>query len=258
MNASSCKAVKSKERRFRLSIGGSASNNGVKFISDNYVARFDMDKNNNYQISYNKRIKAEGIRKRIKKIPLLKGLYAMYEGNPIVIFYALFMLLMDFTHYNSTDNYLLLAVMSLVTGGCLIYLIRKVLYNVKDTWMYHGAEHKTIYAYENKEELTLENVRKSPRIAKRCGTNLVVFAITFYMLLSFFVDYQGVKFIISFLLGYEIFDIDEGDKYPVLNLFFKFGYWCQHNLFTKEPSDIQITASVDTIKRIIELENNII
>ena len=121
--------------------------------------------------------------------------------------------------------------------------------------MFHGAEHKTIYACENNIELTLENVRKCPRIAKRCGTNLVVFLVLFYIVIAFLTNYASIKLVVSFVLAYELFDIENGDEIPFLKMFFKFGYWCQQNLFTREPSDIQLIASIETVKELQKLES---
>ena len=41
-------------------------------------------------------------------------------------------------------------------------------------FMYHGAEHKTIFCYENRQELTVDNVRVQPRLHPRCGTSFMV------------------------------------------------------------------------------------
>ena len=67
-------------------------------------------------------------------------------------------------------------------------------------------------------------------------------------------NYQSIKLIGAFVLAYEVFDLKNGDKIPVLKLFFKLGHWCQQRLFTKEPTDIQLIASIETINKLIELE----
>ena len=41
-------------------------------------------------------------------------------------------------------------------------------------FMYHGAEHKTIFAYESGEELTVANAAKQPRLHPRCGTSFLI------------------------------------------------------------------------------------
>ncbi len=45
--------------------------------------------------------------------------------------------------------------------------------DIKRTYMYHGAEHKTIACYEGGEELTVENVRRHSRFHPRCGTSFL-------------------------------------------------------------------------------------
>nr|MCR4747626.1 DUF1385 domain-containing protein [Clostridiales bacterium] len=55
--------------------------------------------------------------------------------------------------------------------------------DIKRVFMYHGAEHKTIFCYENNEELTVENVRKQIRFHPRCGTSFMFVL----MILSIFI-----------------------------------------------------------------------
>ena len=60
--------------------------------------------------------------------------------------------------------------------------------DVRRTFMYHGAEHKTIFCYENGLELTVENVRKQSRFHPRCGTSFLVLMIIVGIIVSFFID----------------------------------------------------------------------
>lgn len=59
-------------------------------------------------------------------------------------------------------------------------LLIRLLSDIKRTFMYHGAEHKTLACFENDQELTVENVRKMSRLHPRCGTAflLIVMVIT--------------------------------------------------------------------------------
>ena len=54
-----------------------------------------------------------------------------------------------------------------------VYMVSK-LEDIKRVFMYHGAEHKTIYCYEYGEELTVENVRKYSTLHPRCGTSFLI------------------------------------------------------------------------------------
>ena len=53
-----------------------------------------------------------------------------------------------------------------------MYLVSK-LDDIYRVFQYHGAEHKTIFCYENEEKLTVENVKKHSRFHPRCGTNFL-------------------------------------------------------------------------------------
>ena len=55
--------------------------------------------------------------------------------------------------------------------------------DIKRTFMYHGAEHKTINCLEAGDDLTVENVKKHTRFHKRCGTSFVFIV----MIISIFV-----------------------------------------------------------------------
>lgn len=243
-----------------MSIGGNSFNNGVNFVSDDYAAKFIMQKDGSHKIITEKRIMTGGIRKRAKKIPILKGLVSMFSGSRlIVLIFAVSVIddvLRHATKFNAPSAYLTGEVaIAAVTVVCFAYVLKKLIFRAHDTWAYHGAEHKTIYAYEHGMELTLENVRACPRVAKRCGTNFLVFFILFFLALAFLLDYSSLIFLLSYVLGYELFDISDGEKLPVLKPFFKLGNWCQQHIFTREPTDAQILASIDAMKSLIELQN---
>jgi len=76
-----------------------------------------------------------------------------------------------------------------------IYLI-SLLKDVKQLFRYHGAEHKTIYAFESGEELTVENARRFTTLHPRCGTSFLVMVmlislIFFSLLDSFIILFHG-------------------------------------------------------------------
>jgi len=139
---------------------------------------------------------------------------------------------------------------------CFLYVLKTIIVKAKETWKYHGAEHKTIYAYENGMELTLENVRGCPRVARRCGTNFGVFFILFCVAFSFWIKYDSVTLICSYALAYELFDLKNGDQIPVLKWLFKFGGFCQHKFLTAEPTDAQILAAIETMKRLTAMNSS--
>ena len=71
--------------------------------------------------------------------------------------------------------------------------------DVKRTFMYHGAEHKTIACYEAEEELTPENAAKHSRLHPRCGTSFLL--ITFILSIVF---YSIVDVVVLLVSGYDL------------------------------------------------------
>ncbi|MCL2047036.1 MAG: DUF1385 domain-containing protein [Oscillospiraceae bacterium] len=246
-----------------MGIGGSSRNDGVNFLSDNYTATFIMDKDNNYKIKTSKNIvKSSKFSDFMCKIPFIKSLYKLFSSDRIVVITIAILVLLDIlsigerrVSHSSIVMRIAYAVILLTLLGTMIYVIKKILIRAKRTRSFHGAEHKVIHAYDKKMELTLENVRGCPRIAKRCGTNLVVFLLPIYFILEFVISYSSLQFIISFMLAYEIFDMKKGHELPIIKLFYKFGYFCQEKLFTTEPDDAQLLAAIATMERLLELEN---
>ncbi|MBE6062257.1 MAG: peptide chain release factor N(5)-glutamine methyltransferase [Clostridium butyricum] len=123
-------------------------------------------------------------------------------------------------------------------------------------FQYHGAEHKTIFCYEAMEELTVENVKKQPRLHPRCGTNFI-FLIMFVSIAIFsFTGWGGIlqRLLLRIILipvvtgiGYELIKwLGRNDNilakivaYPGLKL---------QLITTKEPDDLQIEVAIASLK----------
>ncbi|MTN16412.1 DUF1385 domain-containing protein, partial [Turicibacter sanguinis] len=88
------------------------------------------------------------------------------------------------------DNKIILNLIEGITRiGILFIYIIVISRNsdIKRVFEYHGAEHKSIYCYENDLELTVENAKKFTTLHPRCGTNfLFIVMITSIILFSFF------------------------------------------------------------------------
>lgn len=137
--------------------------------------------------------------------------------------------------------------------------------DIKRTFMYHGAEHKTIFCYEHGLELTVENVRKQIRFHPRCGTSFMFVMIIISVIISSVISvafpnlrnniavWMIVKLLILPLVmgfGYEF--IKYAGKHD--NLFVKIlsapGLWMQR-LTTKEPDDSMIEVALAAFKAVI-------
>ena len=134
--------------------------------------------------------------------------------------------------------------------------------DIRRVFMYHGAEHKTIFCYEKGLPLTVENVRRQIRFHPRCGTSFLILMILVSVVFSSIVQaiFPGVReiralwVVIKILLvplvcgaGYEILKLC--GKYD--NVFTKIvsapGLWVQR-LTTKEPMDDMIEIAIAALK----------
>ncbi len=63
--------------------------------------------------------------------------------------------------------------------------------DIQRTFQYHGAEHKTIFCYENDLPLTVENVRKQGRFHPRCGTSFLILMLVIGIIVGFFIPFSN-------------------------------------------------------------------
>ena len=131
--------------------------------------------------------------------------------------------------------------------------------DMKRTFMYHGAEHKTIFCYENLEELTVENVRKYKRFHPRCGTSFMIIMLLVGVIVGLFITAKNplLRTFIKLLLlpvscgvGYELIKLC--GKYD--NIFTRIvaapGLLAQR-ITTIEPDDSMIEIAIAAIKPVI-------
>jgi uncharacterized protein YqhQ len=145
-----------------------------------------------------------------------------------------------------------------------IFLI-SLLKDIKRLFQYHGAEHKTIQAYEKGVELTPENVRKYSRLHVRCGTSFLLIVMIISILVFALVGKPPILLrIISRILlvpvvigiSYELIRLaGKFSKYKIINILFYPGLLLQ-KVTTREPDDSQIEVAIDSLKKVIESEEN--
>ena len=106
--------------------------------------------------------------------------------------------------------------------------------DIRRVYMYHGAEHKCINCIEHGMELNVENVRKSSRLHKRCGTSflLIVMLISIVFFMFIRVDSPVLKVVLRVLLvpviagvSYEFIRLAGRSDNAVVNLLSKPGLW---------------------------------
>lgn len=137
--------------------------------------------------------------------------------------------------------------------------------DIKRTFMYHGAEHKSIACYEAGDELTVENVKKHTRFHPRCGTSFIfvmlIFSVIFYSILAKLFVFIATQRVLWMLLKLVFLPILMGLGYEFIryagkhdNLLVKIvsapGLWMQR-LTTKEPDDEMIEVGIAALKAVI-------
>ena len=135
-------------------------------------------------------------------------------------------------------------------------------YIVLCSQMNHGAEHKTIFCYENEEELTVENVRKQIRFHPRCGTSFMVLMLIVGIVIGLFIPVApfGIGFLrpvfkilllpVSCGVGYELIKICGKHDNAFTRIIAAPGLWAQR-ITTKEPDDKMIEVAIEAMKAVI-------
>ena len=148
---------------------------------------------------------------------------------------------------------------NLISGGIRMVIfigyivIISLLKDIKRVYRYHGAEHKTISAYEHEEELTVENVRKYKTLHPRCGTSFMLLVMVISVLLFSLLGWSDNLFI-RIGLRLLMLPVVAGVSYEFLkfaakgeNLFFRIIRWPGmqlQRLTTAEPDDSMLEVGI--------------
>lgn len=142
--------------------------------------------------------------------------------------------------------------------------------DIKRTFMYHGSEHKCINCIEHGLPLTVENVRKSSKHHKRCGTSflLIVMLISILFFMFIRVDSKPLQLLLRLVLipviagvSYEFIRLAGRYDNPVVNLLSVPGLLMQR-MTTKEPDDEMIEVGIASVEAVFDWkkwqeENNV-
>ncbi len=139
-----------------------------------------------------------------------------------------------------------------------MYLV-SLMKDIRRTFMYHGAEHKTIFCYEAGLELTIENVRKMNRFHPRCGTSFMILMLIVGIIISMFISVTdpflrtAVKLIllpITVGIGYELIKLAGRYDNAFTRIISKPGVWLQH-ISVLEPDDSMIECAIKAVELVI-------
>ena len=132
--------------------------------------------------------------------------------------------------------------------------------DIQRTFMYHGAEHKCVNCIEHGLELNVENVLKSSREHKRCGTSFLFFVVVVSVIFFLFIRVESPlwRIVIRFLLipviagvSYEIIRLAGSSDNPVIRLLSKPGLWLQ-KLTTAEPDDSMVEVAIAAVEAVFD------
>ena len=135
--------------------------------------------------------------------------------------------------------------------------------DIRRVFEYHGAEHKTVFTWENGLALTVENARTQPRQHPRCGTSFLMVVMLVSIVLFSVIKFDSLLY--NMLVRIALMPVVAGLSYEVIRLsakkeggiIFKLitlpGVWLQ-NITTKEPDDKQLEVALIALKESLKLE----
>ena len=132
--------------------------------------------------------------------------------------------------------------------------------DIKRVYMYHGAEHKCINCIEHGMELTVENVLKSSKEHKRCGTSflLIVMCISIVFFMFIRVDSPVLRLVLRILLvpviagvSYEVLRLAGNSDSKFMDIVSRPGLWLQH-LTTREPDASMVEVAIASVEAVFD------
>ena len=136
--------------------------------------------------------------------------------------------------------------------------------DIRRTYMYHGAEHKTIFCYEKGLPLTVENVRPQTRFHPRCGTSFMILMLIVGIIVSMFIRIDNLllrtcvkllTFPIVVGVGYELIKLAGRRDDLFTRVISAPGKWLQR-LTTREPDDDMIECAIAAMEKVIPDDNS--
>ena len=140
-----------------------------------------------------------------------------------------------------------------------VFLISRM-EDIKRTFMYHGAEHKSINCLEAGNELTVENVMKASRFHKRCGTSFLFIVMIVSILVFMCIDSRTlwIRLLLRVLLvpviagiSYEFIRYAGNHNNVCANVLSKPGLWVQR-LTTIEPTSDMAEVAIKAVEGVFD------
>ena len=229
---------------------------GIKTLT--YSASFYEEEEEKVEV-----LTEEAVKKKEKKEKLLMGATVAFSVvAAVAIFMVLPYFLTSFLKGLIPSYQVRTVIEGLVRIGIFVLYVLLIsrMEDIQRTFMYHGAEHKCINCIEHGLPLTVENVRKSSRQHKRCGTSFLflVLAISIVLLLLIRVDSAVMRVVVRILLlpviagiSYEVLKLAGRSDNILINLISSPGLAIQ-KLTTKEPDDDMIEVAIQAVEAVFD------
>jgi len=181
----------------------------------------------------------------------------------LALFFYVPLLLTDLFHFENTIAF------NLVDGAFRLLFFLTYIYlislwkEIRRVFEYHGAEHKSVFAFENKKELSVDGARPFTTLHPRCGTSFLLIVMLVSIVVFMFLgkpDTLVERLIrIAFVpliggISYEFIRLSgKASKNPVSRLFVLPGLWLQ-KITTKEPDDSQLEVALVALRCALDLD----
>ncbi len=235
--------------------GGRAGYNSVSFTGEKYkvLSRFK-----NRKITTETRLKKEDkkITTFLSRIPFVRSFSIVID---LLIEYwrrflvaAIVMILMELLFIGRSNSIFLYTIpinnLEMLLG---LLVIAGLFIKISEIGSYHAAEHMTFSAYQSGINLTLENVRKQPRVHRDCGTNLAVSVVLCFSVLSLIPVDSVWLFLLAWAIGFELW---KGEPIIIWDLILVIGKVMQYLIFTSKPQDKHLMVAIEAMTRLEEKE----
>lgn len=210
--------------------------------------------------------KADEVVQKIFKDKAEKVVMGVTVAFSIVMAVAIFMVLPYyladiFRRYIVSDTVLAVVegairLLLFITYVLLISLMR----DIQRVFQYHGAEHKCINCIENGLELKVENVRKSSKHHKRCGTSFMLIVMVISIIFFIFIRVESpilrVVYRVALVpviagVSYEFIRLAGNTDNLIIRILSLPGMWLQ-SLTTKEPDDDMIEVAIAAVEAVFD------
>ena len=184
---------------------------------------------------------------------LEKALMAVVMVFSVIMAIAIFMVLPLFLaniFHRFIASQTVMAVIEGIIRIVIFIAYIKIISNMEDirrTFMYHGAEHKCINCLEHGLDLTVENVRKSSKEHKRCGTSFLLIVMVIWLR----VVSRIVLIPVIAGVSYEFLRLAGRSNSKIMDILSRPGMWMQ-GLTTTEPDDSMIEVGIASVEAVFD------